>query len=263
MGGQYIEPMETQHAATGKPAWVERVLMRCPGQCAVCRAWSTARVCADCLLRYARPAPRCWTCAARLPPELSGRREAKCGRCLREPPPLDRTVAALDYSFPWDGLLQHYKFHHALDLRETLLERLHQALSIAQVEPPDWLLPVPLAPERLKERGYNQSYELARALARRRQLACDAHLLLRVRSTTQQARLPLQERGHNVKQAFAVEPGRLADLRGSHVAVLDDVMTSGATVFEIARVLRQAGAAHVEAWVVARTPEGGSDSIRR
>jgi len=251
--------MLTRRLAPVKPAFVERVLMRCPGQCAVCRAWSRQQVCSECLQRYARPVPRCWTCAARLPPALAGRREAKCGSCLREPPPLDRSIAALDYSFPWDGLLQHYKFHQAIELRETLLDRLNQALNIAEAEAPDLLLPVPLSPRRLRERGYNQSFELARTLARRRKLVCEPELLLRVRSTAQQAQLPLKERGKNVKQAFALEPGRIGELRGCHVVVLDDVMTSGATLFEIARVLRQAGALNVQAWVVARTPDTALD----
>lgn len=229
--------------------------MRCPGQCSVCRSWSKQHVCADCLMRYARPAPRCWTCAARLPLERIGHREPKCGKCLREPPPLDRTIAALDYAFPWDGLLTHYKFHQAIELRETLLERMNQALNIAEAGEPDWLLAVPLTVQRQRERGYNQSWELARALARKRHLRCDGETLLRVRDTSQQSLLPLKERAANVKGAFAIEPGKRIELRGSHVALLDDVMTSGATLFEIARVLRQAGVQHVQAWVVARTPD--------
>ncbi|QPF72665.1 ComF family protein [Roseateles sp. DAIF2] len=247
--------MERRALCPSKPSLVERVLLRCPGQCAVCRGWSELRVCHDCLMRYARPAPRCWTCGVRLPPELTGRREPKCGACLREAPPLDRTIAALDYAFPWDRLLQRYKFHQALDLRETLLERLDQTLASALAEAPDWLLPVPLAPERLRERGYNQSFELARTLARRRRLDCDPGLLLRVRDTAHQLKLPPGQRAANVRSAFAIEPRRAAALRGAHVALLDDVMTTGATLFELARVLRQAGVLRVEAWVVARTSD--------
>ncbi|MEJ6007891.1 ComF family protein [Paucibacter sp. AS339] len=217
------------------------------------------RVCNDCLQRYARPVARCWTCAARLPASLhagsDSRPQAQCGACLRQAPPLDRTIAALDYSFPWAGLLQHYKFHQAVELREALLERLDHALNAAPTMP-DWLLPVPLSPERLRERGYNQSYELARALARRRQIRCEPNLLLRVRHTSQQAQMPLKARAANVKNAFAVEPLRKAELQASHVVLLDDVMTSGATLFELARMLRKAGASHVQAWVLARTPDG-------
>ena len=242
-----------------KPALVERVLMHCPGQCAVCRAWSGQHVCVDCLLRYARPVPRCWTCAAHLPPALTGRREPKCGACLRTPPPLDRTIAALDYSFPWDGLLQRYKFHQAIELRASLVERLDQAIGLAEAEAPDWLLAVPLNAQRQRERGYNQSHELARALARRRKLRYNGDLLLRVRDTTHQTQLSAKERATNVRGAFAVEPGLRKALQGSHVVLVDDVMTSGATLYELARVLRQAGAANVQAWVVARTPDPSSD----
>lgn len=245
--------------APQRPNSLERLLMRCPGQCAVCRAWCKRHVCGDCLLRYARQAPRCWTCAARLPASLAGRRETKCGACLSKPPPLDRTIAALDYAFPWDGLLQHYKFHQAIELRETLLERLNQALTLAQAQAPDWLLPVPLTQTRLRERGYNQSYELARTLARHRKLHCDPDLLLRVGNSGQQAKLPLSERAANVRRAFAVNPTRSAELRGRHVVLLDDVMTSGATLYEIAGVLRRAGASNVQAWVIARTPASGID----
>lgn len=240
-----------------KPALVEKVLLRCAGQCAVCRAWSHQTICESCLALYARPQPRCWTCAARMPLELLGRPQPQCGRCLREPPPLDRTIAALDYSFPWDGLLQHFKYHQALELRESLLERLNIALNAADVTEPDWLLPVPISAERLRERGYNQSYELARALARRRGLRCEPELLLRLRHNERQAGLKLDQRAANVRGVFAVEPLRANRLRGTSVALLDDVMTSGSTLYELAGTLLQAGVMSVQAWVVARTPEPG------
>jgi ComF family protein len=251
--------MPTPPPALAKPPLIEKVLMRCAGQCAVCRAWSSETVCASCLSLYARPQPRCWTCAARLPPEFMGRPRAQCGRCLVQVPPLDRAVAALDYRFPWDGLLQHFKYHQALELRESLLQRLNSALDAAAVDAPDWLLPVPLSPQRLGERGYNQSHELAKALARRRGLRCDPAMLLRVRHNERQAGLKLDARAANVRGVFAVEPLRAARLRGCSVALLDDVMTSGATLFELARVLLHAGAMSVQAWVVARTPEPGEE----
>jgi ComF family protein len=242
-----------------KPALVEKVLMRCAGQCAVCRAWSHQTICQSCLDLYARPQPRCWTCAAKLPPERIGRPHAQCGRCLVDPPPLDRTIAALDYRFPWDGLLQHFKYHQALELRESLLERLNSALTAAEVDTPDWLLPVPLSAERLRERGYNQAHELAKALARRRGLRCEPEMLLRVRDNDRQASLKLEARAANVRGVFAVEPLKARKLRGTRIALLDDVMTSGATLCELARILLQAGAMSVQAWVIARTPEPGDE----
>ena len=249
--------MPERSLGADKPALVEKVLVRCAGQCAVCRAWSHQTICPSCITLYARPQPRCWTCAACLPPERIGRPRAQCGRCLVTPPPLDRAIAALDYRFPWDGLLQHFKYHQALELRESLLERLNSTLNAAAVDAPDWLLAVPLSEERLRERGYNQAHELAKALARRRGLRCDPDLLLRVRHNERQATLKLDARAANVRGVFAVDPVRATRLRGARIAVLDDVMTSGATLFELARVLRQAGASEVQAWVIARTPEPG------
>ena len=249
--------MPDRPLAAPKPALVQRVLLRCAGQCAVCHAWSHQPLCEACLQRYAQPQPRCWTCAARLPLALVGHPRAQCGRCLVDPPPLDRTIAALDYGFPWDGLLQHFKYHQALELRDSLLERLSSALTAAEVDAPDWLLPVPLSAERLRERGYNQAHEMARALARRHGLRCDSDVLLRVRHNAQQASLRLEARAANVRGVFAIEPLKAPQLRGANVALLDDVMTSGATLFELARLLRQAGVMSVQAWVVARTPEPG------
>lgn len=245
--------MDARPLAPSKPSRLERLLERCPGQCALCRAWTYGRVCAACLQHWDRPALRCWTCAIRLPLELADRREPRCGRCLRQPPPLDRCIAAIDYAFPWDGLLQRYKFHAALDLRDALLDRLDLALSTGAAEAPDYLLPVPLSAERLRERGYNQSWELARALARRRGIACAADMLVRLRDTAHQLQLPPEQRAANVRQAFAADPRQVSALRGRRVAVLDDVMTTGATLYELARALRQAGVAHVQAWVIART----------
>lgn len=249
--------MPERSLAAARPALIEKLLMRCAGQCAVCRGWCHRTVCDACLALYARPQLRCWSCAALLPDTLAARARPRCGRCLHEPPPLDRAIAALDYRFPWDGLLQHFKYRQALELRETLLARLNAALDGADVIAPDWLLPVPLSAQRLRERGYNQAHELARVLARRRGWRCDAGLLLRLHHDDRQAGLKLDARAANVRGVFAVEPLKAACLRGAHVALLDDVMTSGATLYELARVLRRAGAASVQAWVIARTPEPG------
>lgn len=241
-----------------RPPFVERVLMRCAGQCAICRSWSERRVCTDCLGRYATPALRCHSCGLRLPSSPTLARRVQCGRCLKTPPPVERCVAALDYQFPWDTLLQRFKYHLALDLREVLAERLLQALESAGVSAPDFIVPVPLSGQRLQERGYNQAHEIAKSLGRRLRLRVEPELVLRLRDTSAQAQLDLDARAANVRGAFAAEPTRLAEIKGARVAVLDDVLTTGATVFEVARVLRQAGAAEVQAWTLARTPEPGT-----
>jgi len=225
---------------------------RLPSLCAVCRGWGTQRVCAACVERFAAHRLRCQRCALQVPEGVR-----LCGACLSDPPPFERTLAAVDYDHPWDGLITHFKFHAALELAPALTQRLLAAFERDDAPAPTLLLPVPLSPERLRERGYNQAWELARRLGRALRCEADARLLLRVKDTPHQLAFPPEQRAGNVHAAFAVEPRRLADVRGRHVTVVDDVMTTGATAGEIARVLLQAGASEVAVWVVARTPRRG------
>ncbi len=235
--------LERMHHALATP------LRRLPSQCAVCRGWGRQRLCNLCIERHAAPRTRCLRCAIGVPSGV-----AVCGACLRQPPPFDRALAAVDYAHPWDALVQRFKFDAALDLTDVLAQRVLDAVRRSDAEPPDWLLPVPLATARLRERGYNQAWELARRVARELPCAADARLLLRMKDTPHQLSLPPGRRAANVHGVFAVEPRRRHELRGRSVAVLDDVMTTGATVAEIARTLRQAGASAVQVWVLARTP---------
>jgi ComF family protein len=220
-----------------------------PSQCAVCRAWQSQRVCAACQHRFAPPAPRCRRCALRVPGNAG-----LCGQCLRQPPPFEHAVAAFDYDYPWDGLLAAFKFRNALDLASPLAEQLGHAVEAHAAPRPVLLLPTPLAPARLRERGHNQAWEIARRLSQRLAVPADASLLLRIKDTPHQLSLPQASRAANVHGAFAVEPTRRSELRGKKVAVVDDVMTTGATAAEMARTLLQAGAASVAVWVLARTP---------
>lgn len=230
-------------AALGSP------LRRLPTQCALCRNWSPARLCDVCIERFARPCARCERCAIAVPPGV-----AICGACTREPPPFTHAVAAVDYAPPWDDLVRRFKFDAALDLGDALAARILDAVARSRAERPDWLLPVPLADERLRERGYNQAWELARRVAPALACATDPHVLRRPKHTPHQLSLPPAKRAANVRGAFAVEPRKRLALRDRSVALLDDVMTTGATLAEAARSVLQAGAASVQVWVLARTP---------
>jgi ComF family protein len=182
----------------------------------------------------------------------------RCGPCSVEAPTFDAVLAAVPYAAPWDRLITAFKFHDALDLAPALVDLMLAAHAMTpHVPAPSQLVPVPLGAARLRERGYNQAWELARRLAARWRLRSDPTLLLRVRETPHQLALPLAQRAANVRGAFAIEPLRLAEVRGRSFTLVDDVMTTGATVGEIARVLRGAGAARVDVWVVARTPRDG------
>ncbi len=229
---------------------------RLPSQCAVCRGWGGQRVCGACTARFSAPGPRCAQCAARVPDGVS-----RCGGCLVEPPRFDSACAAVDYAFPWDDLVLKLKFRSGLDLLPALVDRMLQAHRCAP--PPvqaDLVLPVPLSLQRLRERGFNQAWELARRLAPRTTGRADATLLLRLRDTPHQLSLPKDQRAAAVRGAFAVDPLRRAEVAGRHVALVDDVATTLATADEIAGVLKQAGARHVHLWCLARTPAAGGAS---
>jgi ComF family protein len=177
-----------------------------------------------------------------------------CGGCLTQPPPFEQSIAAVDYAPPWDTLLTRYKFQGAVDLAPALADCLARAVRASGTAMPALLLPMPLSERRLRERGYNQAWELARRLGTALHCEADPRLLLRVKDTAHQLALPTAARTANVRGAFAVEPRRLAEVRGREFALVDDVMTTGATAAEAARVLLQAGARRVQVWVVARTP---------
>ncbi len=228
---------------------LDRAASRLPSLCAVCHGWGRQRVCAECILRFAAEVPRCRRCALRVAPGV-----AVCGACLLDPPPYARSVAALDYGHPWDGLITQFKFHTALDLAPALAARMLAATGREAMTADALLVPIPLSDARLRERGYNQAWELAKRLARASRAQADATLLLRVRDTPHQLALPPEQRAGNVHAAFIVEPGRRAAVQGRRFSLVDDVMTTGATVAEAARMLLQAGAAEVGVWVVARTP---------
>ncbi len=227
-------------------ALFHRLSAALPSQCAVCRAWPAQPVCEACVARFAQPQPRCLTCAL---PVHGG--AMQCGVCIRQPPPLDACLSAVPYAFPWGSLVTRYKFGNEPGWAGALALLMRSAPWVEPaLEQADLLLPMPLSSERLRERGFNQSLELARHLAPRKTAA---DLLLRIRHTAPQSSLKREERLKNVVAAFAVDPLRSAELRGKRVVLLDDVMTSGASLFAAAQTLRSAGASHITGLVLART----------
>lgn len=178
-----------------------------------------------------------------------------CAACAAEKPRQSLTVAPLRYEFPVDHLIAGLKYHRRLEHAPLLGQLLLEAI-IAEGRPaPDLLLPVPLHPSRLTERGYNQALEIARPLSRHFRQPLEIRLLQRARATTAQMSLDAAARAQNPQGAFRLNEKRRQEL-GSlrRVAVIDDVMTTGATLGEISRLLVAAGIADIEFWVVARTP---------
>jgi len=200
-------------------------------------------LCSGCLADLARVSrDSCAQCAR---PTFAGR---LCGECLRHPPHFDACIAVFDYVFPINRLIAQYKYTHQLFLMQTLAHQLLQTLCERELLLPDVIIAMPLHPQRLAQRGFNQSLELAKPLALALGVpisdACE-----RVINTQPQAGLKQQQRIRNMRNAFICNQS----MQGKRVALVDDVMTTGASLNELARVLKKQGAAHVQCWVVART----------
>jgi ComF family protein len=217
------------------------VAQRClPSYCALCGAPGPHRLCDGCEVALPLlPRPRCRICALPLP---SGE---VCGTCLSHPPRYDAITAVYPYAFPVDSLVHAYKYRGDLSLAPLLAS----ALARAACSCVDVIVPMPLARSRLQERGFNQASEIARRVGAKLGIRVLHHASRKNADTAPQAALPWPERARNVRRAFVCD----ADMAGLRVAIVDDVMTTGATLEELARNLKRAGAITVEGWVVART----------
>lgn len=225
--------------------------------CLICdeRAEGDDCVCNACETELPWLMERCDVCALPLP--MDG---LVCGQCQKHPPAYQQVIAPWTYSFPVDSLISRFK-HQARwplgHLLGRLLGRLLQhRFENAELSRPDSLLPVPMPPKRLRQRGYNQAVMLARWLSADLDIPCDEHLLLRPQETIAQQDLDAKTRKRNLLNAFALAPG--AWVQGRHLALVDDVLTTGATAHSLARLLMKAGARQVDVYCLARTPKPGT-----
>lgn len=248
-----IAPVDGPWARLSQALW--------PARCLLCREPGAGGrdLCPACAARLPWNRSACFSCAMPLP-ELAGDPHQTpqptmqtCGACLRRRPPLTQTLAACIYAMPLDRLLPRLKFHRDLAAGRLLAQLMEQAFAptVQGWAAPAALVPVPLHRARLRQRGYDQALELARPLARTFGLPLMGDALQRTRGTTAQSRLDATERRRNVHRAFAVRPGVAWP---AHVVLVDDVMTTGATLHSAAIALRRAGVARVDAWVCARAP---------
>ena len=197
----------------------------------------------------------CEVCALPLPME-----GLICGQCQKKPPAFKQVVAPWTYGFPVDTLISRFKHQSrwplGLMLARLLGQYLQHRFDDTELTRPDCLLPVPMARKRLRERGFNQALMLARWLSEDLDLPHDEHLLLRPHETVAQQALDAKTRQRNLLTAFALAPG--AQLQGRHFALVDDVLTTGATAHSLARLLMAAGARQVDVYCLARTPKPGT-----
>ncbi|MEH6617903.1 MAG: ComF family protein [Porticoccus sp.] len=223
-----------------------------PGRCVLCGALSKRPLdlCEGCDAELPFNQPACQCCA--LPMTAMGSATINigtCGQCISNPPDFTRCIAPLRYEFPINKLINGFKHHGQFSRGAVLAELLLRELA-SQERPPELILPVPLHWRRQFTRGFNQALWLSHYLGRRLTIPVDTRLLYRQKYTPAQQGLPRQQRLKNLKGAFCLNN----DVEGKHIALVDDVVTTGSTISELSRLLRKAGAIHVETWCLARTP---------
>lgn len=224
--------------------WIAGILY--PPACVLCGEPGTRDLdlCTACFSELPWNRRPCPCCAAPLPPDVD---TPLCGDCIKSLPSWDAAKSPLAYAYPVDKLVQRFKFEGDLAVGRLLGSLLADYLAAAG-DPPDCIVPVPLHASRLKERGFNQAVELARPISRRLKVKVRLDLCERSRATEVQSKLDAAERKKNLRDAFAVR----APVQGLHLALLDDVVTTGATAESLARAFKQAGAARVSLWSVCR-----------
>jgi ComF family protein len=203
-------------------------------------------LCGPCAAELPHNLETCARCAIPLPTGIpSG---AICGACLRRSPRFDRALAPFRYAYPLDHLVRDFKYGGRIAYGRVLGTLLAKHVRGHPVPLPELLVPVPLHPARQRERGFNQSAELAQHVARELGIALEERLCTRVRATADQTALTAKERRQNLRRAFGLERRP----RARHIAILDDVLTTGSTANELARTLKRGGVKEVSVWAIAR-----------
>ena len=172
-----------------------------------------------------------------------------CGACLAEPPAFTRTIAALRYTFPVDAMIRALKYETDLAIAPILANFFITRFKATEKIIPDVIIPMPLHPIRLRERGFNQAMEISRYISKHMGITLLPDSCQRIKHTPPQTGLAWKDRQKNIRKAFSCK----IELSGKHVALVDDVMTTGATLNELAKILRKQGAAEISNWVIART----------
>lgn len=219
-----------------------------PPRCVLCGAsgFNDMDICEACYNALPWIESACIQCA--IPLARHSGNQLKCGECLKKPPLFDRSASLFRYENDAVTLIHRLKFDEKLACSRLLGGMLADAIDTRGIERPECILPVPLFKKRLKQRGFNQSIELARPVARAFNLRLDLQSVKRVRDTRSQTELGKKQRRKNIRSAFEI----VRPVRAQHVAVVDDVVTTASTVNELARILKRAGVKRVDVWSVAR-----------
>jgi ComF family protein len=213
-----------------------------PVPCLLCgAACKTHAICTDCIDDFPKLGNCCPRCATPLSLSVS------CGNCLTHPPAQNISMSLFAYKNPIDRLIADFKYHDKLYLTEVFADLMYEQLKNKPL--PKLLIPIPLHRRRLRQRGYNQALELAKILSRKLNIPISKNILIRSRDTAPQASLPYDQRKRNMRRAFMLNDSVLPN----HIALIDDVLTTGHTVNAAAKLFRPEGVSDIELWTIART----------
>lgn len=239
--------------------WLGALLDKLPCTCRICHRSSSSLLCAECRESLQRPDNSCIQCGESLPDALPLAREKeiqRCGRCITRPPAYQQTLFAYAYSGAMAQLIQQFKYSEALILSrllaELIIENLHPAFTDSRR--PDILIPIPLHPGRLRQRGFNQSLELARQIGKILDIPVYKRLIVRTRATPTQTGLNRRTREKNIRGAFVINQRQAQNIfAGKYLAIVDDVVTTGSTTRELANVLSQLDPEKISVIAAAKT----------
>ena len=210
--------------------------------CYFCSSLTGNFWCNACEKDFLRQTARCPQCAK------ENINSTLCGRCLNNPPPFSKTIVLFGYKYPAKKLIHAFKFKKHAELSSLFANKLVERIEL-QDKLPDCLIPVPLHSRRQAERGYNQSLELAKHLGKSLKIEVNTSICKRIINTDPQSKLPIKSRKKNVKNAFSLDKDNVPN----HIAIIDDVVTTGSTINEIAQLFNKAGCEQIDIWAIART----------
>lgn len=234
--------------------WLKNSLFRyIPQQCLLCLSPTSNKhlLCSGCEKDLVKNHNHCVICAVPFAVPHSDKMELVCGKCQKNPPHYTTSIIPHLYTSPLKQLISHLKFHGNLTYAPLLAQNFINALKRRKTTLPECIIPVPLHTHRLRERGFNQALELANLVATQLNIAVDYSLCQRNKSTPFQSGLSAAQRKKNLKNAFTVTKQHSY----KHVAIFDDVVTTGTTINELAKQLKQSGVKTIEIWAIARTSE--------
>jgi ComF family protein len=217
-----------------------------PMRCIVCNSMDETGLCPSCSAaapRIDNPCRQCGAAIAVFPGDI------RCGRCQTRPPAFELTIAPFTYAPPLSGIVYQFKYRRRIALARPLAKILAREIKSRGIELPELMVPVPLHWTRLVRRGFNQSWEICRALSAELSIYAERSAIKRTRRTPPQTELPLRRRRLNVRGCFKIEPS----LRVDSIAIVDDVITSGETINQVASLFKKHGVQNIQSWAILRT----------